>query len=320
MEKILEKYRLMQVSDLHIREGFPLMYRKEGILCVGEENLPFSQWITFLKAKDFLKEEKGDSDFSFQDSQGKRYRCNLAQGEGGSFLSIRLIEEGLRVFPEELQNLQEEILKLSHGLILVTGATGSGKSTSLRFFLEAFNREKTKKIICLEDPIEHIYQEKKSIFFQREIGRDSKSFAEAIRSALRQDPDILMIGEIRDGESLEAALQFAESGHLVFSTLHTENCVETIHKMMALSPKERQDEVRQRLGTLIRYLIAQDLIRGKDGKRYPVFEILKNNKAVANMIYSAREIQLSSVLESSLEQGMCTKKQCYERLVRAGKV
>lgn len=320
MEKLFVKYRKLGASDLHIRENDRLCYRKDGELYFSEED-----FISFQEFDSFCHELKVanssyDIDTSYEDSSGKRYRLNIAKGEKGRMLSVRIISEFLPEFPKMLYRLLEDLYLSSHGLVLVTGSTGSGKSTTLRFFLEQYNQKYSKKIICLEDPIEFYYQEKRSLFFQREIGRDSESFQRAMKSALRQDPDILLIGEIRDLESLNTALYFAESGHLVFSTLHTDNCVESIHKILSLSSKEKQEELRQRIASSLRWLIAQELIKGKEGGRVALFELLKNTKAVANMIFSGRELQLPSILESSLSQGMCSKEKSREYWQKIGKL
>lgn len=310
MEEILLRYRHLGASDLHIRANKRLWYRREGDIFSSEEIIREEKIEDFLQRNQKCSKQEesntGEFDFSYQDKEG-RYRINVARGEEGDFLSVRIIQEDLPEFPPEMHRVFEELVTENHGFVLVTGSTGSGKSTSLRFFLEEYNKQYAKKIICLEDPIEYFYQEKKSIFFQREIGRDSKDFSTAIYSSLRQDPDILLIGEIRDAKSLEAALYCAESGHLVFSSLHTGDCVESIRKMVALSSKERQEELRHRLAGCLRWLIAQELVKKKNGKRIAIFEILRNTKAVANMILSARELQLSSVINSSVEQGMCSK-------------
>lgn len=319
MEKLFLEYRCLGATDLHIRANKRVAYRKNGEFYFADRIILQREIEDFLEKQEKLhkihrteESSYGEIDFSFQDEEG-RYRINLSLGIGGYFLTVRIVEESLPNFPAELHHIWKEISTISHGLVLVTGSTGAGKSTTLRFFLEKYNQENQKKIITLEDPIEYFYKEKKSIFFQREIGRDSKDFAGAIRAALRQDPDILLIGEIRDAESLDATLYFAESGHLVFSTLHTENCVESIHKMLALSPKEKQQEIRQRLSSLLRWMIAQELVKGVNGGQYAIYEILKNTKAVANIIFSGREIQLPSILASSLEEGMCSKEQSREK-------
>ena len=319
MEKLFVKYRKLGASDLHIREEAKLCYRKEGDLYFSEEVVSTKLFEEFCQSLGILKEEQ-ERDSSYEDSFGHRYRLNFAKGEKGRMLSVRIISEFLPEFPSELYIVLKDLFTSKHGLVLVTGSTGSGKSTTIRFFLEQYNESYAKKIICLEDPIEFYYQEKKSLFFQREIGRDSESFETAMKAALRQDPDILLIGEIRDLQSLYTALSFAESGHLVFSTLHTGNCVETIHKMISFSSKEKQEEIRQRLSSSLRWTIAQELVKGKEGGRVPIFELLKNTKAVANMISSGREVQLPSVLESSASQGMCSKEQSRENWIRKGKL
>ncbi len=319
MEKLFIKYRKLGVSDLHIRENDRLCYRKDGDLYFSEEVISRQDIFSFCESLGIAKEER-EKDISYEDILGNRYRLNWAKGEKGSMLSVRIISEFLPEFPGELYTVLEDLYLSNSGLVLVTGSTGSGKSTTLRFFLEEYNRKHSKKIICLEDPIEFYYQEKKSLFFQREIGRDSESFQTAMKSALRQDPDVLLIGEIRDLKSLQSALYFAESGHLVFSTLHTGNCVESIHKILSLSPKEKQEEVRQRLSSSLRWMIAQELVKGKENGRIALFELLKNTKAVANIIYSGRELQLPSILESSFSQGMCTKEKSREYWVQKGKL
>ena len=319
MEKLFVKYRKLGVSDLHIRGNDRLCYRKGGELYFSEEVISMQDFLNFCAELGIVEEEQ-EKDISYEDVLGNRYRLNWARGEKGSMLSVRIISEFLPEFPKELYAVLEDLYSSASGLVLVTGSTGSGKSTTLRFFLEQYNQKYSKKIICLEDPIEFYYRKKKSLFFQREIGRDSKSFQSAMKSALRQDPDILLIGEIRDLESLQSALYFAESGHLVFSTLHTGNCVESIHKILSLSSREKQEEVRQRLSSSLRWMIAQELIKGKENERIALFELLKNTKAVANMIYSGRELQLPSILESSVSQGMCTKEKSREYWIQKGKL
>ena len=208
--------------------------------------------------------------------------------------------------------INEKILSLKDGLVLVTGITGSGKSTTLANIIEKFNENKNLKILTIEDPIEYIFENKKSLIVQRELGKDVESFEKALKSSLRQDPDVIILGEIRDEESLYSALKLAETGHLVFSTLHTMNTVESVNRLISMVRSEKKDFIREQLASVLRFILSQELHRGK--KNVPIFEILNNTKAVANLILNNKLNQIPTLIESGIENFMITKAKYLKNL------
>lgn len=197
-------------------------------------------------------------------------------------------------------------------MVLVTGITGSGKSTTLANIIEKFNENKNLKILTIEDPIEYIFENKKSLIIQRELGKDVESFEKALKSSLRQDPDVIILGEIRDEESLYSALKLAETGHLVFSTLHTMNTVESVNRLISMVRSEKKDFIREQLTSVLRFILSQELYRGK--KIVPIFEILNNTKAVANLILNNKLNQIPTLIESGIENFMITKSKYLKNL------
>ena len=197
-------------------------------------------------------------------------------------------------------------------MVLVTGITGSGKSTTLANIIEKFNENKNLKILTIEDPIEYIFENKKSLIIQRELGKDVESFEKALKSSLRQDPDVIILGEIRDEESLYSALKLAETGHLVFSTLHTMNTVESVNRLISMVRSEKKDFIREQLASVLRFILSQELCREK--KTVPIFEVLNNTKAVANLILNNKLNQISTLIESGIENFMITKAKYLKNL------
>lgn len=316
IRKILEYARENNISDVHILENEKVYFRYLGELKETElfSTIDRRDFLSFLGETDCektdLEEIRLNKDFIFKDELNYRYRISFFISQSKFALVARIIKDK----PDILENkfiaklTNEKILNLKDGLILVTGATGSGKSTTLANIIKKFNEEKYYKILTLEDPIEFIFKNEKSLIIQREIGKDVPTYEEALKSSLRQDPDVVVIGEIRDSESLYAALKLSETGHLVLATLHTTNAVETINRIISMAASDKRDYIRQQLASVLRFILAQHLhIDKKNQKFIPIFEVLNNTKAVATLIAGDKLNQIQNLIESGTENYMITK-------------
>ncbi len=289
-----------RASDLHIRCGVPPVFRLNGDLYrVGNEPVSIDGMDGILKtlmSKDNYDKFQGNSelDFAVGIRDVGRFRINAFRQRGTPSLAIRSIKTSVPHFSELA--LPEVILDISmrkRGLILVTGTTGSGKSTLLSSMIDHINSNVSVNIVTIEDPIEFLHRDKKSIVAQREIGPDSPSFTDALRASFRQDPDIILIGEIRDKETMETALSAADTGHLVMSTLHTMNTVETISRIISFFPPHQHDQIRLVLSSVLVSVISLRLLPKKDGNgRIPAAEILINNAAIAEYILNPEKNHL----------------------------
>jgi twitching motility protein PilT len=290
-------------SDLHIKAGHGMRARINGVLHKLESPLLLKKDVEELlkemlgyRFEEFV--ENKEIDFSYKLDENYRFRVNaFFQIEGPSVV--------LRVIPVKIPTLDE--LKLpavvrkfteeERGLVLVTGVTGSGKSTTLAAIINEINETKAKHIITIEDPVEFIHKDKKSLINQRSLGEDTKSFANALRAALREDPDIILVGEMRDRETIEIALHAAETGHLVFSTLHTLDAKETINRIIGVFPPEEQQRIRLVLGSVIRGVISQRLVPTVDNKRVAAMEILVSTPRIRDLILENRDEEIKDALE-----------------------
>jgi twitching motility protein PilT len=253
-------------------------------------------------------------DCSFEDSNNLRYRGNFHWERGNIGISIRLIENSIKSMEElGLPKILKKLIESKKGLILITGPSGSGKSTTLASMVEELNSTKNLNIITLEDPIEYLFKSKKSLIRQREIGRDTHSFAQGLKSVLRQDPDVIMVGELRDRESIAAALTASETGHLVLGTLHTNSASETISRIVDVFPTEEQNEIRVKLATTLKGVVSQRLVRTKERRR-GAYEILLSIPAVSNLILGNKLNQIDSVIESNKKMGMILMRNYLEDL------
>lgn len=302
IEKIFNYARENNISDIHLIEGEKIYLRKDGEIVVydGTDTVSKEELLEICNGKI-------EEDFSYTDSKSQRYRVNSFLTRGKLALVIRIInKEPIKLKGKFINKLiDEKILSLKDGLVLVTGITGSGKSTTLANIIEKFNENNNLKILTIEDPIEYIFENKKSLIVQRELGKDVESFEKALKNSLRQDPDVIILGEIRDEESLYSALKLAETGHLVFSTLHTMNTVESVNRLISMVRREKKDFIREQLASVLRFILSQDLHRGK--KTFPIFEILNNTKAVANLILNNKLNQIPTLIETGIENFMITK-------------
>lgn len=325
-DKILKDAQKEEVSDIHILTGEKIVFRKQGKLERKDYNIPncddIEKWIENILSKDkkikYFQEK--DIDLSYENSFG-RYRINMYFEKSFPAIAIRVLKKEIKNLSlEEYPEILKEMVKYKNGLVLITGTTGSGKSTTLATMIEEINVNYEKSILTIEDPIEYIFKNKKSIIRQREIGKDTNSFATGLRAALRQDPDIIMVGELRDLESIEIALTIAETGHLVLGTLHTNSASSTINRIVDVFPAEKQEQIRVQLSMNLRCVVTQQLVNSKDGKRIPAFEILVVTPAVANQILNNKINQIDSFIETGKKFGMISMRESLEILRKKGKI
>jgi twitching motility protein PilT len=303
----------MKASDLHMSVGSPPMIRHDGEMKVipGREVLTpaDTERILFPIAPQRNKDEfarRNDTDFAYELEGIGRFRCNFfrdRKGVGGVF---RIIPS--KIMTAEDMGLSKELLQLCHlpkGLVLVTGPTGSGKSTTLCALVDYINRNRTDHIITIEDPIEFVHENKKCLINQRQVHAHTDSFKDALRAALREDPDIVLVGEMRDLETVAIAIETAETGHLVFGTLHTSSAPSTVDRIIDQFPADRQGQIRVMLSESLKAVISQMLCKKIGGGRVPVMEILISTPSVSNLIREAKVFQIPSIMQTGKKYGMC---------------
>ncbi len=312
LKKILTTAKEKKASDIHFIKGvYPSIRINGEIEQLYDFEVLTSEIIKemmnpYLEVHDWeeLEIEK-ELDFAFFIENFNRYRANLHMEMGNISLALRVLIETIPQLEElKLPKIVESFINYKKGLILVTGAAGSGKSTTLAALIEKINKTRSENIITIEDPIEFVYEKKKSLIRQREVGRDTPSFARALKGALRQDPNIILVGELRDLESIEAALTAAETGHLIFGTLHTNGAVETINRLIDVFPESRHQQIRIQLASSLKAVLSQELIRCTSGGRVVATEIMILNKAISNLIINGKSNQILSVIETGRKMGM----------------
>ena len=326
--KLLEIGVELGASDIHITVDSPPIARVKGsFIKLREENL--SKEDTFQMAREItgpkkfkILEEHGEVDLSVSIQTGDRFRVNAYKQKGNYAIAIRTITSQIPTFKTlGLPDVVASFAEKHKGLVLVTGPTGSGKSTTLASLIDIINSTQERHIITLEDPIEYVHHHKKGIVNQREIGNDTDSFNAALRAALRQDPDVILVGEMRDPETVSIALTAAETGHLVFSTLHTVGSAKTIDRIVDMFPAEQQQQVRTQLSTVCEGVISQQLIKTIDGRnRVAALEVMVTTPAIRNLIRENKTYQIQNIIQTSSKIGMQSMDQELVNLFRQGKI
>ena len=327
IEKALQYVATHPLSDLHFHANEPIAIRVDGeIQIFPDDILPQADMDDFIKQYlskeqqvDFMKQM--DADLAV-DTAAIRFRVNLFKTSRGLAAVMRKIETQIPSFDTlGLPAVARDVIELENGLILVTGPTGSGKSTTLAAMIDRINRNRQEHIITIEDPIEFIHQNQKSVISQREVKRDTVSFSSALRASLREDPDVILVGELRDLETIQLALTAAETGHLVFGTLHTSGAPNTINRIIDVFPSQQQDQVRAQLSQSLRLVMTQGLFKRKDAAgRIGAFEVMTCNPAVRNLIRENKVFQIPSVMQTSRGEGMMTMESSIAQLVQTGQI
>ncbi|MDA3903510.1 MAG: type IV pilus twitching motility protein PilT [Desulfuromusa sp.] len=331
MAKIDKLFQILQQqggSDLHLSPGNPPMLRASGQLRSAIDqvlsNEQYQSLLYEIMSEDKRRyfEEHHDLDFAYEVAAlNARFRANIFMGRLGISAVFRIIPA--EILTVEQLGLPETVLSLTDykkGLILVTGPTGSGKSTTLAAMIDHINRSRSEHILTVEDPIEFVHQSYKSLINQREVGVHTQSFGSALKAALREDPDIILVGEMRDLETIELAITAAETGHLVFGTLHTSSAAKTVDRLINVFPTTQQEQIRTMLAESLQGVVAQQLLRTVDGKRCAALEILKVNAAVANLIREGKTFQLPSIMQTGRKDGMQLMDQALQELLNAKRI
>lgn len=327
IDKALHYVANYKLSDLHLHVNEPVSIRVDGEIQAFEDDIVtqvdfdafIKNWLTQEQRIKFM--ECFDADLAVE-SGGYRFRVNLFKTSQGLAAVMRKIESEIPSFDSlGLPAVARDVIEQENGLILVTGPTGSGKSTTLAAMIDRINRHRHGHIITIEDPIEFVHRNQKSVISQREVARDTLSFSSALRASLREDPDVILVGELRDLETIQLALTAAETGHLVFGTLHTSGAPNTINRIIDVFPSQQQDQVRAQLSQSLRLVMTQRLLRRKGGVgRVGAFEVMTCNPAVRNLIRENKVFQIPSVMQMARGEGMITMDASLQQLAQTGQI
>ncbi len=326
LEKITElANKDKQISDFHLRGGSDIAYRKLGDIIIEQNSK-----ITEKDLEGLLKSNCSEKDIKIFHEKNEldsavmlgdlRFRANFYKTLNGTGAVLRRVETKAPLMDDlNLPPILYELLDTHKGLVLVTGPTGSGKSTTQAAIINQINEARQSNIITIEDPVEFVHKDKKSIISQREVGKQTNSFANALKAALREDPDVILVGELRDLETISLALTAAETGHLVFGTLHTSGAPNTINRIIDVFPNGQQSQVRAQLAESLKMVVTQKLFKKKDGSgRVGAFEIMVCNAPIKNLIREAKIHQIPSVMQTAQREGMITMEKSIEDLVGTG--
>ncbi|MBU2595497.1 type IV pilus twitching motility protein PilT [Patescibacteria group bacterium] len=326
IDSIMAEAVKRNASDIHLTANVPVMFRIDGRLEPFQSELDnkHSESIILSFMDDFQKERlkrEKEVDFSFSYVKDVRFRVNVFYQRGDLSASMRLIPSKIKTFEElGLPPVIEKFITPSQGFVIVTGPTGHGKSTTLASMVDYINHTRKEHIITIEDPIEYMFHNDKSVIEQREVYSDTRSFARALRSALREDPNVILIGEMRDLETISAALTLAETGHLVYTTLHTNDAAQTADRIIDVFPPHQQQQVRQQLANVLLGVVSQRLLPRTSGGRIIACEILIANNAIRNVIREGKTHQLPNIIQTSVSEGMITLDKVLSELVSKGEV
>jgi len=328
LQAIIDLLLEEKASDIHFSVGTHPLIRVSGTLIplVKKPVLTEADVDAFAKAlmrKDQYErlEKREEVDFSFENTQAVRFRGNGFFQRGKKAVALRLIPNVIKTFEElNLPPILESFTQRSQGFFLCVGPVGQGKSTTLASMVNLINQNRSEHIVTIEDPIEYVYTEEKSLIDQREVGLDTLSFTSALNSAFRQDVDVILVGEMRNADTISTAVTAAETGHLVYSTLHTNDASQTINRIIDSFPGDQQDQIRVQLSSSLIAIFSQRLIPHITGGLVPAYELLINNTAVANLIRENRVHEIPSVIETGLEQGMIDMYRSLARLVQNGDI
>lgn len=328
INELLSIAKEKKASDVHISVGIPPKVRINGELCELDYPILSPADVEELVKPLFSErtkktfDQQGEVDFAYAVSGIGRFRVNIFRQRGSYALVMRLV--GTTIPYAELLGIPKSVVALTEkkkGLVLVTGPTGSGKSTTLASLIDIINNNCTSHIITLEDPIEYLHYHKKSVVNQREVGLDTLSFSQALRSALREDPDVILVGEMRDLDTISIAITAAETGHLVFSTLHTTGSANTIDRIIDVFPPHQQQQIRIQLASVLEAIISQQLIATKDNDgRVAAFEVLHATPSIRNMIREAKTHHIDTVLQTNRKLGMQTMDDAILELYKTNKI
>lgn len=328
IEILLEEVVRKKASDLHLQVGLAPMLRVDGVLApIAGADVLTEETIEVLifaildeDQKQILLKDK-EFDFSFAFGDLGRFRVNAFHERGNLAAALRLITNDIVTIAQlGLPPIVEKFSEYPRGLVLVTGPTGSGKSTTLAAVIHKINQEQAKHIITIEDPIEYTHKSKRSIIVQREVHYDTYSFSAALRSALREDPDVVLIGEMRDLETIASAITIAETGHLVLATLHTNSAAQSIDRMIDVFPPHQQAQIRSQLANILMAICSQRLVPAIGGGRIAAAEILISTPAVRNIIREGKTHQLEAVIQTGAEYSMQSMDKTLVNLIKAGTI
>lgn len=328
LDELLLTTAQQNASDLHLAVGRYPTLRIDGVLIpLVKESILNPESVQGLvlalltpeQKEKFLKEKEIDFTYAFEDKA--RFRANVYYQRGFMSAALRFIPAQIKTIEElNLPPTLHDFTNLSQGFVLIVGPAGHGKSTTLASMIDEINHNQTNHIITIEDPVEYIFAQDKSIVSQREVGLDTNDFHNALRSVLRQDPDAIMIGEMRDAESIATSLTAAETGHLVFSTLHTNSAAQTIDRIIDSFPAGQQNQIASQLAAVLVGIISERLIPRIKGGRIPAFEIMITNPAIRNLIRERKAYQIDLVIETSSQEGMITLNHSLANLVKKGEI
>jgi twitching motility protein PilT len=328
IETILQKAEAASASDIHLASGEPVAIRVDGEISfppefgttTQEDVLSIIQALLTPETFQNLKQRK-EYDFSYSHDEWHRYRCNVFYRKGALSLSMRRIKKKLLTLaeigvPEQLT----ELLQKNQGLILISGPAGSGKSTTMAAMLDWINSNRKGHIVTIEDPIEYYFENKNCLISQREIDSDTNSFGDSLRAVMRQDPNIIIVGEIRDNETMETVLKLCSTGHLVISTIHTSSSSQTLHRILSLFPHERHKMILSQLSDTLLAIVNQRLVPTIDSELVAIFELMLANTAIKNAVRGGDIMQIENTILTSSKEGMLTFKRHIDQLALQGRL